>query len=220
MRTVTCNCETSFEADLPDQIDLDHEPGRLDQILAGSFFQITCPNCGNTLKPELRVRLISAKAGIDLLVLPEMERLSFFLGEMEVPKGTELLIGYAELFERARIVVDGLDATAIEIVKYWLRLKAEENAPEAQEITVAYAGFQAAEAAKTGPRKLVFHISGIKEGEVAVLPVGEDYYGRILADKAKTLRAEPFVTMFKGPYRSIRMLESIAEGNAEGGAAE
>ena len=116
MRKVTCMCETSFDADLPEEIDLDSEPGRIDEILSGTFFQVSCPNCGTILKPELPVRLLSRKRGMDIQVLPELERLSFHLGEVTVPKGAELLIGYAELFERARMVTDGLDPAAMEII--------------------------------------------------------------------------------------------------------
>lgn len=202
MRKVTCMCETSFEADLPEEIDLDAEPGRIDEILSGTFFQVSCPNCGTTLKPELSVRLLSRKRGMDLQVLPELERLSFHLGEVAVPKGTELLIGYAELFERARMLADGLDPTVLEVIKYYLLLKAEEGAPESAELSVAYAGPQ------EGTGKLLFHIAGMKEGEIAVLPIGRDYYDRIRKDLPSTLRQEPFDALFKGPYRSIKALEA------------
>ena len=202
MRKVTCMCETSIEADLPEEIDLDAEPGRIDEILSGTFFQVSCPNCGNILKPELSVRLRSRKRGMDVQVLPELERLSFHLGEVTVPKGAELLIGYAELFERARMLTDDLDPTAMEIIKYYLLLKAEEGAPESAELSVAYAGLQ------EGTGKLVFHIGGIKEDEIAVLPIGRDYYDRILKDIPATVKKEPFDAMFAGPYRSIRVLEA------------
>jgi hypothetical protein len=203
-------CETSFDADLPEEIDLDEEPGRLQEMLSGAFFEVTCPSCGTVLKPELTVRVRSRQHGLDLQVVPELERLSFHLNEVETPKGAELLIGYGELFERARMVKDGLDPEAVEIIKYYLRIKAEESANEAAEISVSYAGLQGEEEL-AGPRKLLFHISGIKEGELAVLPIGRDYYGRILADKAKTKKSEPFDRVFKGPYRSIRVLEAAGE---------
>lgn len=202
MRKVTCMCETSFEADLPEEIDLDAEPGRIDEILSGTFFQVSCPNCGTVLKPELPVRLLSRKRGMDLQVLPELERLSFHLGEVTVPKGAELLIGYAELFERARMLTDGLEPGAMEIIKYYLLLKAEEGAPESAELSVAYAGLQ------EGTGRLLFHIGGMKEGEIAVLPIGRDYYERILKEASATMKKEPFDAMFAGPYKSIKVLEA------------
>jgi hypothetical protein len=203
-------CETSFEADLPDRIDLDSEAGRLDQILGGSFFSLTCPSCGKLLKPELDVRLSSAKRGLEIQVLPELDRLAFMLGQVALPKGVEILIGYPELVERARMMADGLDPETLEIIKYYLRLKAEDRSPEATEISVCYSGF-APDAAEPGAKKLSFHVKGIKEGETAVLPVSMDYYEKIRGEKKKKEGEEPFKQIFKGPYRSIRVLEAPSE---------
>jgi hypothetical protein len=202
MRKVTCRCETSFDADLPEEIDLDAEPGRLAEILDGAFFKVVCPSCGASLKPELRVRLISRARGMDLIVLPELERMSLYRGKADVPKSSEVLVGYAELFERARIVADALDPEVIEILKYWLVVKAEESSPEA-ELSVSYAGMESG--------KLRFHLGGLKAGEVAVLPIGRELYDKAGADKARTLRSEPFDKVFAGPYRSIRILEALEE---------
>jgi hypothetical protein len=199
MRKVTCMCETSFEADLPDELDLDENPAVLADILRGEFLAVDCPSCGARLKPELKVRLVSKKSGMDLVALPELERMSLYRGATDLPKGAEALVGYPELFERARILVDGLDPESIEIIKYWLVQKAAEQSPEA-EISAAYAG-------KKGD-KLAFHLSGLREGQVAVLPVDPATYQKTLADKARSLRQAPFDRIFKGPYRSIRALEA------------
>ena len=59
-----------------------------------------------------------------------------------------------------------------------------------------------------GEWKRRFHLAGLKEGEIAVLPIGRELYERTLADKARSLRNPPFDTMLTGPYRSIRMLEA------------
>jgi hypothetical protein len=199
MRKVTCLCETIFDADIPEEFDLDADPGVLGEILAGDFMAVSCPSCGTRLKPELRVRLLSKKLGLDLVALPELERMSLYRGAVELPKGAEALVGYPELFERARMLEDGLDPDTIEIIKYWLLQKAEEEAPEA-DISVAYAG-------EKGDR-LAFHLSGLKEGEIAVLPVDRGTYAKTLADKARSAREAPFSKVFKGPYRSIRILET------------
>ncbi|HOX49691.1 MAG TPA: CpXC domain-containing protein [Spirochaetales bacterium] len=207
MRKVVCMCENAFEADLPERVDLDAEPGRLDEILAGAFFKVACPSCGAVLKPELPVRLASRKRGLEVQVLPELDRLAFYLDRVQAPKEAEVLVGYAELYERARIVADGLDPLAVEIVKYYLALKAEEKAAEGAAVLISYAGREGA----SGAEKLLFHVSGIKEGEVAVLHVGLDYYERTLAEKRKTLQSEPFDKLFAGRYKSIRALEAEAE---------
>lgn len=206
MRRITCMCETNFEVDLPEEIDLDSEPWRLDQILDGSFFSVTCPSCGSIIKPEIDVGISSKKRGILLKVLPEIERLSFFLGETSVPKGMEVLIGYRELFERAKILSDELDPVVVEIIKYYLLLKAEDATPDALELSVSYEGLQAPAPAQVGT-KLLFHIKGMKSDEVAVLPITHDYYERILKDKCVIARTEPFNRIFGGQYRSIHVLE-------------
>jgi len=199
MRKVTCMCETSFDADLPEEVDLDASPGAIAEILSGDFLAVDCPNCGARLKPELRIRLLSRKAEMDLVAIPELERNSLYRGAVELPKGAQALVGYPELFERAKILQDSLDPESVEIIKYWLVQKAAEQAPEA-EISVAYAG------RKGG--KLAFHLTGLKEDQVAVLPIDQGIYEKTLADKARSLRQPPFDRIFAGPYRSIRILEA------------
>ena len=199
MRTVTCICENSFEADLPDEIDLDAEPGRIGQILDKTFFVITCPSCGTKLEPELRVRLLARSKGIDFVVLPELERMSLYRGKATLPKGSAVLVGYAELRERARIIADGLDPDCAEIIKYFLLLKAEERSPES-DVSISYGGMEG--------DNLLFRAAGIKEGELALLHVSKALYEQTLSDKSRTLRSEPFDRIFKGPYRSVRALEA------------
>jgi hypothetical protein len=202
MRKVTCMCETIFDADLPEEVDLDSSAETLDEILRGDFLAVTCPVCGVRLKPELRVRLVSKRSGLDLVALPELERVSLYRGAVELPKGAEAVVGYPELFERARILVDCLDPEAVEIIKYWLLQKAAEQAPDA-EISVAYAGKK--------DEKLAFHLVGLKEGQVAVVPVEPGTYAKTLSEKARSIREAPFDRIFKGPYRSTRSLEADAE---------
>jgi hypothetical protein len=202
MRKVICMCETVFDAELPEEIDLDSSAGALDEILGGEFLAVSCPSCGARLKPELRVRLISKNGGMDLVALPELDRLSLYRGAVDLPKGAQAVVGYPELFERALILKDGLDPEAVEIIKFYLAQKAVEQAPDA-ELSIAYAG-------KKGDR-LSFHVAGLKEGQVAVVPVEQGTYTKTLADKARSLREAPFDRIFKGAYRSIRVLEADAE---------
>ncbi|MDP3178740.1 MAG: CpXC domain-containing protein, partial [Spirochaetaceae bacterium] len=167
------------------------------------FMTVICPACGTKLKPDLRVRLQSTSRSLDLLLLPELERLSFYRGAIPVPKGCQILIGFPELYERARIIADGLDPETLEIMKYYIGTKAEEESPEA-EIAIAYSGRESA--------KLTFKVGGLKQGEIALLHVGEATYERTLAEKARTARSNPFERIFKGSYRSIRALEAETEG--------
>jgi hypothetical protein len=204
MRRLTCSCEAAFDADIAEVVDLDADPEKVDEILAGDFMTAVCPACGIKLKPDLRVRLQSKSRSIDLLVLPELERLSFYRGAVSTPKGCQVLIGFPELYERARIISDTLDPEALEIMKYFIAAKAEEESPDA-EIAVAYGGREAG--------KLAFEVSGLKKGEIALLHVGEATYERTLAEKSRTSRSEPFERIFKGSYRSIRALEAETEGS-------
>lgn len=199
MRKVTCICENSFDADLPDEIDIDAEPGRINQILDRSFFVITCPACGTKLDPELRVRFLSKSRSMDMVVIPELERVAHYRGKVALPKGSTVLVGYDELRERFKMITDNLDPDSIEILKYFLLLKAEETSPNS-DISIAYV--------ETEKDTLIFHVRGIKEGEVAVLHIGRSIYEKTASDKSRTMRTEPFDRVFAGPYRSIRSLEA------------
>ncbi|MGO8694551.1 MAG: CpXC domain-containing protein [Rectinemataceae bacterium] len=199
MRKITCICENSFDADLPDEIDIDAEPERIDQILDRSFFVITCPSCGTKLESELRVRLLSKSRSMDTVVIPELERIAHYRGKVALSKGSAVLIGYDELRERFKMMADDLDPDSIEILKYFLLLKAEETSPDS-DISIAYTGIE--------KDSLIFHVKGIKEGEVAVLRIGRSIYEKTASDKSRTMRTEPFDRVFAGPYRSIRSLEA------------
>jgi len=203
MRTVTCRCEELIEAAFPEEIDLDNEinTGLLIEILEGNFFAVDCPKCGERIKPEFAVRLRSKKRSLDLLVLPEIERLAFYLDKIRAPKGGEILIGYAELYERALIISEGLDAEAIEIIKYWLASRASEEAPKGSEIAITYAG-------KNEEDRLKFQIHGLRKNEIAIIPVRMDYYEKTRSDLSRTRRKEPFDKILAGPYKSIRALEA------------
>jgi len=202
MRTITCLCERSFEADLPDLIDLDREPGTLEAIIRGDFLTVTCPHCERILKPEPRVRLSSRERGLDVLAVPETDRLAFYGGALEIPGGCELLLGYPELHERALVLKAGLDARAVEVLKYHLLAKALETPESEEEILVAYVG-------RIEDGKLRFSITGLRPGELALLDLPFDRYERAVKDLGKTLKTEPFSRIFEGPYRSVRILETL-----------
>ena len=200
MRTVTCMCDKTIDADLPDVVDLDAAPDERDRILDGSFFSLTCPHCGTLLKPELSVRVRSASSKLDALVLPEGDRVSFYDGAVEVPAGCEVLVGYAELVERVAILRDGYEPFAVEVVKYFLLGKAVEAAPDA-DIVVTYHG--------TEEGKLVFYIVGMKSDETGVVRVPLATYDDIAKDAAGYRAKAPFDAIAKGPYKSVNVLETL-----------
>ena len=55
MRKVTCRCETIFDADLPEEMDLDSSPGIFEDILSGDFLAVDCPSCGTAYDSELDI---------------------------------------------------------------------------------------------------------------------------------------------------------------------
>lgn len=200
MKTITCHCSASVDIDIPDLMDIDTDPLLFRQLQEGSFLTSICPNCGVTLKPELQIRLKSASRGLDVFVVPELERITVYRGKADAPKGAEILVGYAELFERARILRDGLEARTVEIIKYYLMSRAEEQEPEA-EISVLYHGL--------ADGKLEFHIMGIKSGETGIIRLHRDSIDKAAADIAS--QDPRFKALFAGQYRSVRQLGFLAE---------
>lgn len=197
MKKITCRCDAVIEIDAPDFIDLDADSVSIAKLSTGDSPSVLCPRCGATVRAELPLRVISKSRALDLVVLSEMERLSAYRGKAD-PAGTaEILLGYQELFERARIVRDGLDAKAIEMMKYVLQGKAEDSEPEA-EITVFYNGVK--------DLSLEFHILGLKSGQAGVVRLPRSSYDKIASDVSASSAREPYKTIFSGRYRSIKKL--------------
>jgi len=202
MRSLTCPCEAVFEADLPESIDLDAAPNIISDILDGTFLSARCPNCGNLVKPDISVRVQSFSRNIDIQVVPELDRWAFYRGAITLPKGAEAVIGYRELVERIRSNRDGFSSQALEVIKYLLMARAEQDNPEA-DIVIEYAG-------RDGDR-LEFDIWGLKEGEAGVIRVPESLYQKTLSELPSKAMQDPFSRIFSGVYRSIRILEADPE---------
>jgi hypothetical protein len=200
LSAITCHCSAIVDLNFPELIDIDVEPDYFRQLLEGSFLTVTCPNCGTVLKPELQVRLCSTRRGLDCLVVPELERLSVYRGKITAPPGVEILVGYSELFERARILRDGFEIKNIEIIKYYLLSKAEEQEPEA-DITVLYNG--------QAGGKLEFHILGMKSGQTGIIRLPRSSIDASASDS--TIEDPRFGELFLGQYRSIRKLSFLEE---------
>ncbi len=199
MRSVTCPCEAVFEADLPQSVDLDDKPQALAEILEGTFLSVKCPECGSLVKPDLAVRVVSGTRSLDLQVVPEVERYAFYRGTVAVPQGAEAVIGYRELVERVKAVRDGVSPRALEVLKYLLLARAQQDAPEA-EIIIEYTGREEG--------SLVFDVWGLKEGEAGVVRVPAGLYEKTLSELGRKTAEEPFSRIFSGTYRSVRALEA------------
>lgn len=203
MKTITCRCDKSFEADIPEELDLDQEPEALDAILEGNFLVMTCPHCGERIKPEVPIEIASRRRGLALKVVAEAERSSWMEGMRNFPDGVDVIVGYAELYERALIIRDGLDARAIEILKYYILAKAMEGIAESGDTPlVRYRG-------RSEDSRLSFGIEGLRQDEVALLALPFDRYEKALRDMPAIASSEPFSAFLFGPYKSIRALENL-----------
>ncbi len=199
MRSVTCPCEAVFEADLPESVDLDSRPRALEEILEGTFLSARCPECGTVVKPDLPVRVTSGSRGMDIQVVPEVDRFAFYRGAVPLPSGSEAVIGYRELVERIRAVRAGVSPRALEVLKYMLLARAQQDAPEA-EIVIEYAGREA--------DSFVFDVWGLKADEAGVVRIPAAVYEKTLSELARKASEEPFSRIFAGTYRSVRVLEA------------
>jgi hypothetical protein len=146
----------------------------------------------------------SAK-NIRLEVLPELDRGEFYRRKRKAGKragaedsvpALETVIGYPELADRIAIIQDDLEPAAVESLKYYLLLKAEESLSGEKEISVWYHG--------KNKDALEFHLYGIREEEVAVTRVPFSIYERTLEDYKKHPKGEIFTFLRSGSYLSIQ----------------
>jgi hypothetical protein len=191
--------------EVPEEIDLDVRNEYIDQILNGDFMTFTCSSCGKKHKPEFPITLIWASHKKRFEVLPELQRREFYRRKHSAFRKSEkpeYLIGYPELADRIAVLHDGLEPIAIEGLKYYLLLKAEESYPDA-EIRIWYH--------KQEKDSLEFHLHGIRKDEVAVTKVPRSLYEKTLEDYKKSPKNEPFSSLYVHSYLSVQNLMSPEE---------
>ena len=193
-RNITCPCGRGFSVVAEEAIDLDAAPEYIGKITGGSFMSFICPGCGKNHKPEFPVKLLWPSKKVTLEVLPELDRGEFYRKKTSEP-AVETVIGYPELADRGAVIRDGLEPAAIETLKYYFLLKAEENYPE-QEISIRYEGKNA--------DSVEFHLHGIKADEVAVTRVPMGIYEKTLADFRKHPKGEGFTSLRIRSYLSVQ----------------
>jgi hypothetical protein len=191
---IPCHCDNTFSVEVPGEIDLDKRPEYLDEIMDGSFMNFTCPGCGKKHKPEFPVTLIWPSRKLRLEALPELDRGEYYRRKND-PPGTETVIGYPEMADRLAVIRDGLDPAAVEAVKYYLLLKAEEAYPD-EEISIWYQN--------RGPESIEFHLHGIRKGEVAVSRVPLSVYEKTFEDYKKRPKSEIYSALRFRTYLSIQ----------------
>ena len=68
--SVTCSCNTTFEADVYRSINVSTEPGLTAQILAGRFNLVRCPACGRELAADVPFLYHDSAASLMVWVYP------------------------------------------------------------------------------------------------------------------------------------------------------
>ena len=198
-RKITCFCDNSFEVEAKEEINLDEDPASLDSILDGSFMNFTCPRCNKKHKPEFRLSLLWPSRKIRFDVFPELDRGEFYrqkkIQSDKSPYPLEIIIGYPEMAERLAVIRDGYEPAAIEAIKYYLFVKAEEQYPD-DELEIWYFGEQGT--------MLEFHIHGIRENEVAVMKIPDSIYEKTLDDYKRHPKSEIFSALRVRNYLSVK----------------
>ena len=190
-------CDNTFVVDVPEEINLDTDPQYIEDILAGNFLAFPCSACGKRHKPEFQLIVTWPEKNLNLEVLNELDRGKFYLKKEEnADASRETVISYPEMAERISIVKDGLVTEAVEAIKYYLYLKADENYPE-QDISVWYHS-------KNSDKGLEFHIHGIKDNEVAIMSIPLSLYEKTLDDFKTNPKADPFPALRVKSYCSIQ----------------
>ncbi|MDR1565855.1 MAG: CpXC domain-containing protein [Treponema sp.] len=210
IQKIPCFCDNTFSVEIPEEIDIDARPDYLDQIINGTFLNFTCPRCGKKHKPEFNITVLWPGKKLRIEVFTELDRGEFYRRKKDVsdknPLKKETVIGYPELADRLMVLRDGLEPAAVEAIKYYLQLKAEETYPE-DEIETWYAG--------SSDSGLEFHIHGISRGqnteegakneeEVAVMKISRDLYQKTLDDYIKHPKNEIFTALRLRSYLSVK----------------
>lgn len=199
--SITCQCEHVFSVEIPDIIDLDEDPTYINTLMDGTFLSVPCPSCGTPLKPEFPINVRWRSHGFEVQVLPEFDRLSFYRDKQR-PVDREVLIGYPELADRVTVIKEELDPMAIEAIKYYLLVKAEESNPDT-EISAWFQG--------KNNDFLEFHLHGIMADQVAVSRLPLSLYEKTLAESQRYPEKEPFASLRWGPYLSVENLRRPEE---------
>jgi hypothetical protein len=204
-RKIPCFCDNTFTVEVPEEIDLDLQSEYIEQILNGDFMSFTCSSCGKKHKPEFPVTLTWPSRNRRYEVLPELERGEFYRKKYsnfhKSAEKSEYLIGYPELVDRVAVLRDGLEPIAIEGLKYYLLLKAEETNPNG-ELTIWYH--------KQEGETLEFHLHGLRKDEVAVTRIPHSLYEKTLADYKKSPKSELFSSLCIHSYLSVQNLKEPA----------
>ena len=198
-RKIPCFCDNTFEVEVPAEINLDTDPGYLDEILDGSFFNFTCPICGKKHKPEFPLSIQWPSKNLCFEIIPETERGEFYRTKKPPVQKEfytmETIIGYPEMADRLAVIRDGLEPVPVEAIKYYLYLKAEEQYPD-EDIEIWYFASSA--------EALEFHVHGIRENQIAIMKVPLSLYNKNLEEYKQRPKSEIFSALRVQTYLSVK----------------
>jgi hypothetical protein len=194
MKSITCTCDNVIEADFKDRYDAEEDDNLLDSILSGDFLTVTCGECGKLLKPEFPVRIIGKNPPLDIYFLPEKERDAVLSGKKSLPEANRIVVGYPELEEKVLAAVSGLDDRVLEVLKFYLLNKIEEE----KEVSIYLH--------EAGENSLRFRIHGLKQDEIGIVPVDRKLYDKVLAQIEELEGSEDLGEVLTPPYVSIHKI--------------
>jgi len=198
---IHCPCGKIFSVDKEEEIDLDEKNEYIEKINNGTFMSFECPHCGKKHKPEYKTKILWKSRNVKFEVLPELERGDFYIRRKDSASSGqvsfETIIGYREMADRIAVINDNLEPVAIETLKYYLLVKADENYPD-REINAWYHC--------KGDECIEFHLDGIKTGEVAVMKVPMNVYDKTCEDYRKHPKNEIYTSLRSRSYMSVQNL--------------
>jgi len=200
-RRIVCHCEHGFDAQLPDEIDISEDSAGRASILDGSFLSFDCERCGDTLRPEFDLLLRDKDSDAVIYLVPEVDRDRFLFGSYSVPEGPTVVVGFAELRERIRVLEADWETQAVEVLKYQIL----RRAGSASDIKVYFD--------RSVGDQLEFHVHGLRNGEIGVVRISQSAYQSAVGDLERLRSTEPYKTLFELPYPSIHKLEIEPESH-------
>lgn len=195
MATITCVCDKTFDAVIPESVDLSDDTGTLRQILKGTYLTFTCPHCGHLVKPEEPLRVTDANRDIDIFLVPERDRNRYLLGLTDYPDADRVVIGYPELVEKLKIYDAGLDDSAVELIKYYLLVRVGAGTTP----TILFEDIER--------ESLVLEIIGLRDDEVGRVNIPRGTYEQAASELPEKRLEEPYNTFLEPPYVSINKIE-------------
>ncbi|MBN2511191.1 MAG: hypothetical protein JXB03_13005 [Spirochaetales bacterium] len=183
-----CYCNNAVEIPVKDEYILDDDT--ITSILQGEFLSTSCDRCGKILKPEIPLTFRTLD-NEHVSFIPENERFSTFETQ-QLDSNSLYVIGYPELIEYIHILSKDFKKEIIEIIK----LQIIQKVPDPSKTVILFQDYV--------DSRLIFHIHGLKDNEIAVMKIPYSLYQSIEKDFRKLIQNDPYKTIVEKPYISVR----------------